>query len=42
LSTLIRVGAGISAPTPVLVAATVLITGGAALAARAGARHDQA
>ncbi|MCO8144006.1 DMT family transporter [Rhodovulum tesquicola] len=42
LSTMVLVGAGISAPTPVLVAATVLITGGAALAARASARHDQA
>ncbi|MBK1635471.1 aromatic amino acid exporter YddG [Rhodovulum adriaticum] len=37
LSTLILVGVGIAAPTPMLLAAAVLITGGAALAARASA-----
>ncbi|WP_132949744.1 DMT family transporter [Rhodovulum bhavnagarense] len=38
LSTLILVGAGIAAPTPMLFSAAILITGGAALAARASAR----
>jgi len=41
LSTLVLVGAGIAAPTPVLLAAAVLITGGAALAAWASARQAQ-
>ncbi|WP_132460690.1 DMT family transporter [Rhodovulum marinum] len=42
LSTLVLVGAGIAAPTPILFAAAVLITGGAALAAWASARQAQA
>ncbi|SIO46562.1 EamA domain-containing membrane protein RarD [Rhodovulum sp. ES.010] len=41
LSTLVLVGAGIAAPTPTLFAAAILITGGAALAARASARLAQ-
>ncbi|MGC9417911.1 MAG: DMT family transporter [Rhodovulum sp.] len=41
LSTLVLVGAGIAAPTPILFAAAILITGGAALAARASARRAQ-
>ncbi|GAA0295687.1 aromatic amino acid exporter YddG [Rhodovulum strictum] len=41
LSTLVLVGAGIAAPTPTILAAAVLITGGAALAARASARRSQ-
>jgi drug/metabolite transporter (DMT)-like permease len=40
LSTLVLIGAGIAAPHPVLIAAAVLITAGAAVAARAGARRD--
>ncbi|TCO73007.1 DMT family transporter [Rhodovulum euryhalinum] len=41
LSTLALVAAGIATPTPTLAAAAVLITGGAALAARASARLPQ-
>ncbi|PTW50087.1 EamA domain-containing membrane protein RarD [Rhodovulum kholense] len=43
LSTLVLVGAGVAVPTPTLFAAAILITGGAALAARASRRAtDQA
>ncbi|MBL3585934.1 DMT family transporter [Rhodovulum sulfidophilum] len=43
LSTLVLVGAGVAVPTPTLFAAALLITGGAALAARASRRAaDQA
>jgi len=42
LSTLVLVFTGIADPTPTLFAAAVLITGGAALAAWASARSDQA
>jgi drug/metabolite transporter (DMT)-like permease len=41
LSTLVLVGAGIAAPTPTLLSAALLITGGAALAARASMRGTQ-
>lgn len=41
LSTLILVGAGLVAATPRLALSAILITGGAALAARAGARSRQ-
>ncbi|ARC89275.1 DMT family transporter [Rhodovulum sp. MB263] len=43
LSTLVLVGAGVASPTPTLFSAALLITGGAALAARASRRAaDQA